>query len=43
MIVRRLRDLVMLLLCAVLAFGGSFTCFASSGDDDIDFPTTRPN
>jgi uncharacterized membrane protein YdfJ with MMPL/SSD domain len=35
------RTVLLLLLCAMLAFGGSFTCFASSGDTS-DFPTTRP-
>lgn len=37
------RDVLLLVICASLAFGGSFTCFASSGDDDIDLPVTRPN
>ena len=37
------RNVVRLLLVMILAgltFGGSFTCFASSGDDD--HPTTQP-
>jgi len=34
------RTALLLALCAVLTFGGSFTCNASSGDDDS--PTTRP-
>lgn len=29
----KLRQLVLLILCAALAFGGSFTCKGSTGDD----------
>jgi hypothetical protein len=31
---RKCTTLLLVVLCAALAFGGSFTCNASSGDDD---------
>jgi hypothetical protein len=41
-IFRSWRNVVVLVICATLAFGGSFVCVASSDDDDdIDFPSTR--
>ena len=38
----RWRNVVLLIICAALAFGGSFTCFASTDGRD-DFPSTRSN
>jgi hypothetical protein len=41
---RRFRStlvtLLMVAILAMLSFGGSFSCFASSGDSD--HPTTQP-
>jgi hypothetical protein len=31
----RLRDLLLLIVCAIFAFGGSFTCTSSSDSDKI--------
>lgn len=32
------RNLLLIALFALLAFGGSFTCTTSSGDHHTDFP-----
>lgn len=37
---KKWTTLVLVMICAALAFGGSFTCFASSNGDD-DRPSTR--
>jgi hypothetical protein len=36
------RTALMLLICATLTFGGSFTCFATTNGDG-DGPSTRGN
>jgi len=38
---KKWTTLLLIMICAALAFGGSFTCFASSGDHDHDHPSTR--
>lgn len=35
------RAVMLICICAILSFGGSFNCSFSSGDDDDDRPTTR--
>ena len=38
---KKWTTLLLVLICAALAFGGSFTCFASSDGDHDHHPSTR--
>ena len=39
---KHLTRLILVIVCAALAFGGTFECRGSSGDDDDDDDFTRP-
>ena len=38
----RWRNLLLLIVCAAFAFGGSFTCHAHSGDDHFTSDPKTP-